>query len=88
MITDFFLFRLLLFFFFDFVWILILVEWYSAAAFFTTYELLKGLLPDLFPALRREEMAPIVHMLSASGGEVVSLPSLPFSLSSTPALSM
>lgn len=47
----------------------------AAAVFFTSYELLKGSLPEMFGALKREEMAPLLHMLSASGGEVVS-PSL------------
>ncbi|GAA5935008.1 uncharacterized protein JCM15063_003126 [Sporobolomyces koalae] len=43
----------------------------GAAAFFTTYELLKGtILPRLFPALGTQEWAPVLHMLSASGGEV------------------
>lgn len=46
----------------------------TAAAFFTTYELLKGtVLPQLFPALNTKEWAPVLHMLSASGGEIVSL---------------
>jgi hypothetical protein len=43
-----------------------------AAAFFTSYETLKGQLPLLFPQLGTEEFAPALHMLSASGGEVVS----------------
>ncbi|GAA5834493.1 hypothetical protein JCM3766R1_005228 [Sporobolomyces carnicolor] len=43
----------------------------GAAAFFTTYELLKGtVLPQLFPALNTKEWAPVLHMLSASGGEI------------------
>ncbi|GAA5967597.1 hypothetical protein JCM3765_002299 [Sporobolomyces pararoseus] len=43
----------------------------GAAAFFTTYELLKGtVLPQLFPALSTKEWAPLLHMLSASGGEI------------------
>lgn len=42
-----------------------------AAAFFTSYEFLKGRLPVLFPRLGTEEFAPALHMLSASGGEVV-----------------
>ncbi|GAA5897894.1 uncharacterized protein JCM6883_000854 [Sporobolomyces salmoneus] len=43
----------------------------GAAAFFTTYEVLKGtVLPRLFPALSTQEWAPVLHMLSASGGEI------------------
>ncbi|ORY55736.1 S-adenosylmethionine transporter [Leucosporidium creatinivorum] len=42
----------------------------GAAAFFTSYETLKGKLPLLFPKLGTEEFAPALHMLSASGGEV------------------
>ncbi|GAA6059474.1 hypothetical protein JCM10212_002217 [Sporobolomyces blumeae] len=43
----------------------------GAAAFFTSYELLKGtVLPRLFPALATPEWAPLLHMLSASGGEI------------------
>ncbi|GAA5876467.1 hypothetical protein JCM16303_003545 [Sporobolomyces ruberrimus] len=43
----------------------------GAAAFFTTYELLKGtVLPQLFPSLSTKEWAPLLHMLSASGGEI------------------
>lgn len=44
----------------------------AAAAFFTSYETLKVRLPQLFPKLGSEEFAPALHMLSASGGEVVS----------------
>lgn len=44
----------------------------GAAAFFTSYETLKTQLPLLFPKLGTEEFAPALHMLSASGGEVVS----------------
>lgn len=40
----------------------------GAAAFFTTYEQLKAALPKLAPGLS----APAVHMLAASGGEIVS----------------
>jgi hypothetical protein len=46
----------------------------AAAAFFTTYEVLKEKLPKLVPALQDDGRAPILHMLSASGGEVVSSP--------------
>lgn len=44
-----------------------------AAAFFTTYEVLKGLLPEVIDGLKEDSMAPILHMLSASGGEIVRL---------------
>ena len=62
----------------------LLIEWEgsTAAAFFTTYELLKGtVLPQLFPALNTKEWAPLLHMLSASGGEIVSSPTSLFSAS-------
>ncbi|GAA5980871.1 hypothetical protein JCM11641_004750 [Rhodosporidiobolus odoratus] len=42
----------------------------GASFFFTTYETLKGFLPRAVPQLREEGMRPVVHMLSASGGEV------------------
>ena len=42
-----------------------------AAAFFTCYEQLKSRLPRLIPSLQSAEAAPAVHMLAASGGEVV-----------------
>ncbi|GAA5911886.1 hypothetical protein JCM6882_005231 [Rhodosporidiobolus microsporus] len=42
----------------------------GASFFFTTYETLKGVLPRAVPKLREEGMQPVVHMLSASGGEV------------------
>ncbi|GAA5960512.1 hypothetical protein JCM21900_000124 [Sporobolomyces salmonicolor] len=43
----------------------------GAAAFFTSYEVLKGtVLPRLMPSLASDELAPLLHMLSASGGEV------------------
>jgi hypothetical protein len=47
------------------------VDGWAAAAFFTSYEFLKGKLPVLFPRLGEEKLAPALHMLSASGGEVV-----------------
>ncbi|KAK4054261.1 S-adenosylmethionine transporter [Microbotryomycetes sp. JL201] len=42
----------------------------GAAAFFTTYETLKQTLPRIAPALASDELAPALHMLSASGGEI------------------
>ncbi|GAA5902126.1 hypothetical protein JCM5296_006610 [Sporobolomyces johnsonii] len=43
----------------------------GAAAFFTSYEVLKGtVLPRLMPRLASDELAPLLHMLAASGGEV------------------
>jgi solute carrier family 25 S-adenosylmethionine transporter 26 len=42
-----------------------------ASLFFTTYELSKSTLPRLVPHLAREDFAPLLHMASASTGEVV-----------------
>ncbi|POY71056.1 hypothetical protein BMF94_5983 [Rhodotorula taiwanensis] len=42
----------------------------GASLFFTTYELSKGSLPKLIPQLGRDEFAPVLHMVSASTGEV------------------
>ncbi|GAA6034501.1 hypothetical protein JCM8097_005360 [Rhodosporidiobolus ruineniae] len=42
----------------------------GASFFFTTYETLKGVLPRAVPKLAEEGMQPVVHMISASGGEV------------------
>ncbi|GAA5853034.1 hypothetical protein JCM8547_004779 [Rhodosporidiobolus lusitaniae] len=42
----------------------------GASFFFTTYETLKSFLPRAVPKLGEEGMQPVVHMLSASGGEV------------------
>lgn len=48
------------------------MEWEGTAAmFFTTYEMMKATLPAVFVDLRKEELAPVLHMLAASGGEVV-----------------
>lgn len=41
-----------------------------AAAFFTTYEQLKAILPQLAPSLSSASAAPIIHMLASSGGEI------------------
>jgi len=43
----------------------------GAAAFFTSYESLKASLPRLVPALQGDNAAPAIHMLAASGGEIV-----------------
>lgn len=42
----------------------------GASLFFTTYELSKSTLPRLVPHLAREDFAPLLHMASASTGEV------------------
>lgn len=46
----------------------------GAATFFMSYEFLKATLPALAPALDTPHLAPLLHMLSASGGEIVSSP--------------
>ncbi|GAA5884053.1 hypothetical protein JCM3774_001482 [Rhodotorula dairenensis] len=42
----------------------------GASLFFTTYELSKSTLPRLVPHLARDDLAPLLHMASASAGEV------------------
>ncbi|BGP32994.1 S-adenosylmethionine transporter [Rhodotorula toruloides] len=42
----------------------------GASLFFTSYELSKDALPKFFPRLRTTELAPVLHMISASLGEV------------------
>ncbi|GAA5988178.1 hypothetical protein JCM10908_002096 [Rhodotorula pacifica] len=42
----------------------------GASLFFTTYELSKSTLPRLVPSLARDDFAPLLHMASASTGEV------------------
>ncbi|BGP25477.1 S-adenosylmethionine transporter [Rhodotorula toruloides] len=42
----------------------------GASLFFTSYELSKEVLPKLFPRLGTTELAPILHMIAASLGEV------------------
>ncbi|KAL7337668.1 S-adenosylmethionine transporter [Rhodotorula toruloides] len=42
----------------------------GASLFFTSYELSKDALPKFFPRLGTTELAPVLHMISASLGEV------------------